>query len=289
MSPEEAHKQESSRRISTKLLCDISGTRYYQSNEEIEYDASDIVNLFDDNNVNIGKMSFGESYNLAMSLGKDIVLRNKAADPPVMKIMDYKVALVKRVFKKLGKEFKGIDKKPKTIQMSSDISMHDLEFRKRRAIEFLKQTTILKIFMRVNAYDPENIQKGKLILLNVAEDLKEFAKIKVHPGGAKALEKKKREAETDIKKHMSAQDVETQAEKQNLVKMNRALINADEGDSDVEDDESKQYIYMELESTYYQGGLAEVDLDAMFNSNSVDDFMHALSKKQSFSKGAEGT
>ena len=67
--------------------------------------------------------------------------------------------------------------------------------------------------MRVNAYDPENIQKGKLILLNVAEDLKEFAKIKVHPGAAKALEKKKREAETDIKKHMSAQDVETQAEK----------------------------------------------------------------------------
>ena len=31
--------------------------------------------------------------------------------------------------------------------------------------------------MRVNAYDPENIQKGKLILLNVAEDLKEFAKL----------------------------------------------------------------------------------------------------------------
>jgi len=32
--------------------------------------------------------------------------------------------------------------------------------------------------------------------------------------------------------------------------MNRALINADEGDEDVEDDDpTKQYIYMELEST----------------------------------------
>ncbi len=40
--------------------------------------------------------------------------------------------------------------------------------------------------MRVNVYDPENIQKGRLILLNVAEDLKEHAKIKVHPGGARA-------------------------------------------------------------------------------------------------------
>lgn len=60
-------------------------------------------------------MSFGEGFELAMSLGKDIVLRNKGTDPPVMKIMDYKVELVKRVFKKLGKEVKGTEKKPKTI------------------------------------------------------------------------------------------------------------------------------------------------------------------------------
>ena len=54
--------------------------------------------------------------------------------------------------------------------------------------------------------------------------------------------------------------------------MNRAMINADEGDSDFEeDDPSKQYIYMELEST--QGALADMDVDAMFNSNSVDEFM----------------
>ena len=42
-------------------------------------------------------------------------MRNKSTDPPVLKIMDYKVELVKRVFKKLGKEVKGSDKKPKTI------------------------------------------------------------------------------------------------------------------------------------------------------------------------------
>ena len=128
----------SSRRISTKLLCDISGTRYYESNEEIDFAGSHSVNVFDDNNVNIGIMSFKEAFELSTSLGKDIVLRNKATNPPVLKIMDYKVALVKRVFKKLGKDIKGSEKKPKTIQMSSDISMHDLEFRKRRAIEFLK-------------------------------------------------------------------------------------------------------------------------------------------------------
>ena len=60
-------------------------------------------------------MTFKEGYELAMSLGKDLVLRNIHTDPPVCKIMDYKVALIKRVFKKLGREVKGIDKKPKTI------------------------------------------------------------------------------------------------------------------------------------------------------------------------------
>jgi len=195
------------------------------------------VNLFDQNNVNIGIMSFEEGFALAASLGKDIVLRNKATDPPVMKIMDYKVELIKRVFKKLGKEIKGNDKKPKTIQMSSDISMHDLEIRKRKAIEFFKQTNILKIFMKVNIYDPENIQKGRLILLNVAEDLKEYSKIRVHPGGAKSVVKERETAETEVSKHMSAHDAETQATKSNFVKMNRALINADEGDDDVDDED----------------------------------------------------
>lgn len=87
-------------------------------------------------------------------------------------------------------------------------------------------------------------------MLNVAEDLKEFAKIKVHPGGAKAQSKPQQSADFDISKQMSAADLEQSAVKQNFVKMNRALINADEGDDDVdEDDPSKQYIYMELEST----------------------------------------
>lgn len=156
--------------------------------------------------------------------------------------------------------------------------MHDLETRKRRAIDFLKQTSVVRFFMRVNVYDPENIQKGRLILLNVAEDLKEFAKIKVHPGGPKENTKKQESPDVEISKHMSAAELESQASKANFVKMNRALINADEGDDDIDDDDqAKQYIYMELEST--QGMLADVDFEAMFNSTNVEDFMRSISRR----------
>ena len=35
--------------------------------------------------------------------------------------------------------------------------------------------------MKVNVYDPENVQKGRMLLLNLAEDLKEECKMTVRP------------------------------------------------------------------------------------------------------------
>jgi hypothetical protein len=35
--------------------------------------------------------------------------------------------------------------------------------------------------MKVNVYDPENVEKGRMILLNLAEDLKEYSRVKVSP------------------------------------------------------------------------------------------------------------
>jgi len=49
-------------------------------------------------------MKFGEAYSIAMNIQKDIVLRNAKLDPPICKIMNYKKELLKRLFKKLGKD-----------------------------------------------------------------------------------------------------------------------------------------------------------------------------------------
>lgn len=47
--------------------------------------------------------------------------------------------------------------------------------------------------MRVNIYDEENIQKGRLMLMNIAEDLKEYAKIVVSPMESDSKFKEKQE------------------------------------------------------------------------------------------------
>ena len=189
---------------------------------------------------------------------------------------------MKRLFKKLGKEVSPAkDKKPKSIQLTPSISMHDLENKKRRAIEFLKSTSTLKFFMQVNVYDQENVQKGRLILLNIAEDLKEYSKIAVHPGGGA----KKTTSEEASRKGVSGKDakaseVQQAAEEQVFVKMNESLHEMDGDDEPFggfdEGGAEKQYIYMELTST---ANFRDIDIDAMLEQTTMDDFMRGLKKK----------
>lgn len=177
---------EGGKKINTKTLADITGTRYYQHNEEIDFYADKIVRVFDENEQLMGDMTFGEAYQTAMNLSKDIVLRNVKTDPPICKIMNYKMELLKRLFKKLGRDVGTKDGKSKSVRLTTSISVHDLENKKRKAAEMLKTHSGLKFFMKVNVYEPENIQKGRLMLLNIAEDLKEYSKVKAAPGGGPA-------------------------------------------------------------------------------------------------------
>jgi len=76
--------------------------------------------------------------------------------------------------------------------LTTTISLHDLDNKKKKAIEYLKNYSGLKFYMKVNIYDEENVQKGRLMLMNIAEDLKEYAKVKVSPmeGQSKQIDSK---------------------------------------------------------------------------------------------------
>lgn len=103
--------------------------------------------------------------------------------------------------------------------------MHDLENKKRKCIDDLKDSTTLKIFMKVNVYDPENVQKGRLMLLNLAEDLKEYAKVLVSPGT-------KEENKNKSSKKPTLEDVKKAAEEQAFVSIGKNAVD----DDDLEDD-----------------------------------------------------
>ena len=97
-----------------------------------------IVKCFDENDTLLGEMTLREASMAAQGAQKDIVLRNAKADPPVVKVMNYKKELLKRLFKKLGKEMEDKDLKHKSIRLATTISYHDLENKKRQAKNLLK-------------------------------------------------------------------------------------------------------------------------------------------------------
>ena len=128
-----------SKKITAQTLCEITGTKYYIHNEEIDFSASKILTVYDENDVLIGDLTFEEALTSAKSAQKDLVLRNARNEPPVVKIMNYKKELLKKLFKKLGKApITEKEQKQKAIRLSTTISMHDLENKKRKGIDFLK-------------------------------------------------------------------------------------------------------------------------------------------------------
>jgi translation initiation factor IF-3 len=60
------------------------------------------LRVYDENEALIGDITFEEAMTSARAAKKDLVLRNAKVDPPVAKIMHYKMELLKRLFKKLG-------------------------------------------------------------------------------------------------------------------------------------------------------------------------------------------
>ena len=125
--------------------------------------------------------------------------------------------------------------------------------------------------MKVNVYDAENVQKGRLMLLNIAEDLKEYAKITVAPINDKQDSKKSSSSKPltlDEMKGM-AQRRADEIEDANLVALDEDIDDGQE--DDLEDRPS--YLYMELQSTAM---FKDVDIDKMLQHTTLDDFLRGL-------------
>ena len=216
--------------------------------------------------------------NEAYTMKKDIVLRNAKIDPPIVKITNYRKDLLKKLFTKLGsgapqQQKSKKENKVKAVHLTTTITVHDLENKKRKSIEFLKSYTTLKFFMKVNTFDDANIQKGRLMLLNIAEDLKEYAKVKVSPGNNEAKEP---EIKSE-KKPKTVDDVAKKAKQQMFVNAETIkkteLIDDYDKEFYEQTEDKPQYLYMELEST---AAFKNVDIDAMLEHTSIEQFMHGL-------------
>ncbi|MFN7883636.1 MAG: hypothetical protein ACK5PF_11570, partial [bacterium] len=144
-------------KISARLLCELIGSKYYPTNEEIEMDPYTVVTVYDENDQLIGHKNLIDIQKYAYDLKKDVVLRNNNVKPPVVKVMKYKITLLKRLIKKLSKKSrpeKSIaeerEKSTKIVFLSVNISKNDLDHKIVKCKDYLSHFTNLRVAVKLD-------------------------------------------------------------------------------------------------------------------------------------------
>lgn len=126
-------------------------------------------------------MPLKDALNKADDMGLDLVEISPKADPPVCKIIDYKKFLYEQ--KKRQKEIKQKTQKVvvKEIRFGPNTDDHDYEFKKNHAVKFLKDGAKLKAFVFFKGRSILFKDKGKMLLLQLAQDLEEYGTVEQMP------------------------------------------------------------------------------------------------------------
>lgn len=118
---------------------------------------------------------------IAKEQSLDLVEISPNASPPVCKVIDY--SKFKYEQKKKQKELKAKASKVvlKEIRFGPNTDDHDFEFKKKHAINFLKDGAKVKAYVHFHGRTIVYKERGELLLLRFAADLEEFAKIEQMP------------------------------------------------------------------------------------------------------------
>ncbi len=132
-------------------------------------------------NVDTGVYSLQEALKIADDLELDLVEISPNADPPVCKIVDYQKFLYQQ--KKKQKEIKAKTTRivVKEIRFGPNTDEHDYNFKLKHAEKFLEDGAKVKAFVFFKGRTILFKEKGEILLLRLAQDLEEVAKVEQLP------------------------------------------------------------------------------------------------------------
>lgn len=269
-----------STKISSKLLCDLIGCKHYPSNEEINIEEDVLVNVYDESDKFLGKQTFGEALKQAQDISKDIILRNDKVTPPIVKIMKYKVELVKRLMKKLGKTVEAEKKENlKYLTLSNNIAEADFLSKESKIKELLAHFSYLRVVIPCDIANNEQVLKATSLLSTLTNDLGEFCKVKAGP--IRQKQKKQKIESFDSKLTDSIQKIEKQDKEVNEA-FELAQIKEINSDKDLEYISS---VYIDYESLLldatginYEKLLENVNLDGLIKGITKTNVVNKVNK-----------
>jgi len=139
------------------------------------------VRLIDDDGAQLGIKTSDEAREYAYAKNLDLVEIAAQADPPVAKIMDYgkyKYELEQKA-KQARKHQSQIH--VKEIKLRPKIGIHDYNTKKGHVERFLNQRAKVKVTIMFRGRETTHPERGRDLLLRLAEDVKEIGTIESQP------------------------------------------------------------------------------------------------------------
>lgn len=149
----------------------------HRTNREIEVD---FVRLVGDN-VENEIVSIDKAVSLAEEQEVDLVEIAPNSDPPVCRVMDYNKFLYEQKKKQKEIKAKAAKTEVKEIRFGPNTDEHDVEFKKKHAINFLSEGNKVRAFVFFRGRTIIFKDRGKELLLNFADSLKEYGKLDQQP------------------------------------------------------------------------------------------------------------
>ena len=130
-------------------------------------------------NIKVDVYATSVAIKMAQEQGLDLVEISPNAEPPVCKIIDY--SKFKYEQKKKQKELKAKQIKVviKEIRFSPTTDEHDLNFKTKHAMSFLKEGSKVKAYVQFSGREIVFKEQGYRLLANFAKSLEEYCKIEL--------------------------------------------------------------------------------------------------------------
>src|SRR3712207_4977293 len=139
------------------------------------------VRLIDDDGTQLGIKTSEEARRYAFSKGLDLVEVAAQADPPVTRVMDYgKYRYEQEQKAKLARKHQ-TQINVKEIKLRPKIGIHDYNTKKGHVERFLSGRAKVKVTIMFRGREQQHPERGRDLLLRLAEDVKELGVIETPP------------------------------------------------------------------------------------------------------------
>ncbi len=139
------------------------------------------VRLIDDDGAQLGIKSTDEAREYAYGKNLDLVEVAAQADPPVAKIMDYGKYKYEQEQKAKQARKHQSQIHVKEIKLRPKIGIHDYNTKKGHVERFLNQRAKVKVTIMFRGRETTHPERGRDLLLRLAEDVKEIGTIESQP------------------------------------------------------------------------------------------------------------